>query len=418
MHIMSKSNQTAAALVLLALSFGCADHASTEGASGEAEAVATAESRIINGFEESRNINSVAALYKQRSGRWGFTCSARVLNPTSNVKAILTARHCVTTDGTIGGPLVNAAERKVTAQLAPGYEPADTTTQFKVATRLVAHSTQDLAILWVTGDIGLPDLSNYLPFGMSLLPTQNLIGDYLDHYGYGLNVPSTSDPTPEQRETLGILRCGLSFEVTGDNVTTYDYKEVSWHPMKAEVTYGDSGGPSELTIWPVPQTSARYQVGVHSLKGRDVSIAGNWSWIRDQLTYVYLRNAQFHERRVYWPSVASRTLLTTVESTTDSWHSKLIYDNPSKTIQVWGSSALSGKCVDLQWNNTEDGTPFWLWTCTGGNAQRFVITPDQQLALEGHPGKCLAEDTSHALVVATCEKKAAQTWIFDHNPGQ
>jgi hypothetical protein len=110
--------------------------------------------------------------------------------------------------------------------------------------------------------------------------------------------------------------------------------------------------------------------------------------------------------------------VTTVPNTSADMRSRLIYDKDSKTIEVLNSSGQgSNKCIDLKWNNTTNGTPFWLWTCSGGSAQRFVPTADYQLELEGHPGKCLEESSSNSLVVADCAKTAAQTWIFNYDPG-
>lgn len=404
--------------MLLATCLGCAVEVGNE----SYESTDSVQSAIVNGYTASRNDHAVAALYKLRSNnKWGFTCSGRVLNPSSNVKAILTARHCVTVDGTINGQLVDPEDRKVTALRAPGYEPNDTTTDFQFATKIHAHSSKDIALIWVSGGVGLPDLYTNMTVGLSPLATSNYVGEYIDQYGYGLTV-FNHDPTPQQRLSLGTLRYGLDFEITADNATSdiYSYWNTSAGSM-SKTAPGDSGGPSLYEVWPNYYTRATYQLGVHSWAnenstGGDVSIAGLWNWLNDELGYMYLRNARSLNRRAYWANANSQTLVTSVASTSDSWHSKLVYDPDSKVLRVYGSSGFSGKCVDLKWNDTTSNTPFWLWNCSAGSAQRFIVTQDQQLEMEGHRGKCLS-DNGTGLVVANCAATSAQTWMFDHNPG-
>ena len=390
------------------------------------EELGTASSPIINGMVQSSNRWGLAAIYRLRNGQWRFAGTGRVLNPHSYRKAVLTARHAVTVRNgdvppPIGGPTVDPSERLVTALPAPGFEPANTSSDFQVADAIYpAANTTDLAIIWVEGDIGL---STTYSVGLSLAPIDPLVGEYVDHYGYGIDGDD---------DTSGILRKGASFRVTdtyADGVYRYHNRSVS-SPVRI-VASGDSGGPAMVEARPSPNVDRTYQVGVHSLAnmtckpdndyagcwGEDPSIAGNWGWIQAVLGYVYLRSANTYDERVTWANTWRQTYPTMEANAGDDWHSKLRYDPSNKRLEVFGwRGAPSGRCIALKYNNVTEGTPFWLESCANSLAQRFVVTADMQIKLQAY-NRCIEAASDGYLRSRACAITPRQTWQFDYDPG-
>ncbi|MFC1642896.1 ricin-type beta-trefoil lectin domain protein [Myxococcota bacterium] len=415
--------------VMIAAACGTADDTSV---SSDIEEVDVVTNAMANAFPTPTNPFRVVAVYTHltqgdNAGKFGH-CSGRVLDPYSPTMTILTARHCITVSGEEGstGPLAAASDIYVTGHPSPGYELPSFAVATDSRTAPEASSPVDLAILRmpVFSDLEFPNTELQM-VGLSLVPTDQLLNDqhpsvYIRHTGYGVSVDGVGD-------TFGILRFGMGFRVTNErDLVVEGYRQYTYRNTGSsgeKVLGGDSGGPA--FYWP---PGAPYnQVGVHKAMstdqnrtwGYDFSIYGNWPWIQAQLGYVYLRSAAYPENRVFHEDTTSKTLLKTRPNVMGhSWKDKLVYDKASKTIRVWNSSGPTNKCVDLRWNDSSPGEPFWLWTCSGGNAQRFVMTSNYQLALEGHSNRCLKETSDNRLVVAACSTEAGQIWTWDYDPGK
>jgi predicted alpha-1,2-mannosidase len=79
------------------------------------------------------------------------------------------------------------------------------------------------------------------------------------------------------------------------------------------------------------------------------------------------------------------------------------------------TSALPGKCLDVDHSQTADGTKVDLYTCNGTNAQRWTVTGDGALQAFG---KCL--DVYHSgtanlspVDLYTCNGTGAQRWVYN-----
>ncbi|MFC1643422.1 ricin-type beta-trefoil lectin domain protein, partial [Myxococcota bacterium] len=232
----------------------------------------------------------------------------------------------------------------------------------------------------------------------------------LYHFGYGLY-------RLNEVETYGTVRGGGPFWVS----EYWSGSGVSFRNSAAdgtEVAGGDSGGAA-MRVY----QSVFFQVGVvsqgeHDSDGVDVTVADAWPWLQEQLGWVYLRSVAYPGRRVGHGVAEKKRLVSTRANRADNWREKLTYDSVSKVIRAWNSSGPTDMCIDLRWNNPMPGEPFWWWPCDGGAAQRFTVNSDNQLELEGHPGRCLRETSDGYLRVANCSPDKDQTWVFDYDPGE
>jgi Ricin-type beta-trefoil lectin domain len=82
---------------------------------------------------------------------------------------------------------------------------------------------------------------------------------------------------------------------------------------------------------------------------------------------------------------------------------------PGHTGPITG---LAGKCVDVQYSNTADGTPVQLYTCNGSGAQTWTVNSNGSVSALG---KCLdvsGSGTANGTVVQlwTCNSTGAQVW--------
>jgi len=104
------------------------------------EEVDTGEQPIINGTViATDNLNPGVVAVFQPAG----SCSGSLIRKNW----ILTARHCVTTDGTVNGPIQTASQVQVTRSVNPGVSaPLGSS----VGQKIVADSGQDFALVRIS----------------------------------------------------------------------------------------------------------------------------------------------------------------------------------------------------------------------------------------------------------------------------
>src|SRR6266511_3188412 len=91
-----------------------------------------------------------------------------------------------------------------------------------------------------------------------------------------------------------------------------------------------------------------------------------------------------------------------------------IYDTATAGAgaRVGQITGIGGKCVDVQWAGTANGTPIQLWTCNGTDAQRWTVGTDATLRALG---KCLdvsGGGTANGTLIQLwdCNGTGAQVW--------
>ncbi|GIJ67955.1 ricin-type beta-trefoil lectin domain protein [Virgisporangium ochraceum] len=95
-----------------------------------------------------------------------------------------------------------------------------------------------------------------------------------------------------------------------------------------------------------------------------------------------------------------------------------IYDCNGSDAQRWtfgvdGTLRAFGKCLDVQFDGTENGTPVWLWECNGSVAQEWQAVGNT--LLNPHSGKCLDipwddATSGNDLHIWDCNNDANQHW--------
>ncbi len=96
-----------------------------------------------------------------------------------------------------------------------------------------------------------------------------------------------------------------------------------------------------------------------------------------------------------------------------------IYDTATAGAgaRVGPITGIGGKCVDVQWAGTANGTPIQLWTCNGTDAQRWTVGTDATLRALG---KCLdvsGGGTANGTLIQLwdCNGTGAQVWQAQSN---
>jgi hypothetical protein len=390
----------------------------------DSEQVEATRDAIIDGVEVSSNSFGAIALYHKKfddEGNWVWwprPCSARVLNPSATAKRILTARHCVTKDGTIAGTeFDHPTELRVTGALKPGpTRPADALQP----QAFVVHPSHDLALISVQGDLKLP--SNVAVVGMNVTPTNELEGFGIAQYGYGWG-------TEDKNSTTGILRMAQFFGI-GALASSGAYYSYDNNPSLSggSVTHGDSGGPAIFTYATGDSfdllSVVTTQVGVHSTgaiggPATDATIAESWDdFLMPNLGAVYLRSAAKTDRRMNVDAVADEPVRTRLNTSTANY-STFAYTIANGRIRLRKPQQGLGFidtpfCLATKGNSSANGTPIVLKSCNAASTgQIFSFNAASQLQVQG---KCVKENTSNELVLASCVVEARQRWIVDPDP--
>jgi hypothetical protein len=141
--------------------------------------------------------------------------------------------------------------------------------------------------------------------------------------------------------------------------------------------------------------------------------------VMKELGVIYIRSAALPARRINAVAGLDKPAKTEL-NTSAGGTSTLSYSVGSGRIRVRsqaGSSHIDSPfCLAVKDNASANGTPIILRNCDSSGAQVFRMTAAAQLLVPSL-GKCVRENGSNRLVLATCSTEARQRWIVDADPG-
>jgi len=389
-----------------------------------ADGVARTEGEIINGTPATGNTTMVALYHKAINdttcggapftGWWPRPCSSSVLKRTTTETFVLTARHCVTSDGNINGPLLGAGSLLLSGALAPGPVPTGGTPPADALPGVVfaagnptsaGDRSQDLAIVRVAQQVVIPSTPSAGNGIFFTNPGASIVGLGLVAYGYGRNV--TGDCDGDQSSGAGVLRLGGPYNISSDFGNFYQIPATD--TSGRELWHGDSGGPSYFFS---PSSGNAYLTGVHS--GFDTSTilaesGGNAlaPWLQSKLGNLYLRNvAQSFTvgALVGVTSVVSGAHLTATLAK-ESAGARFVYNTSTMRISI------GSLCAQDQGSNASVS----LAGCSSSTLQRWTLNSNAQVVNQGS-GRCLTLSGTN-LVSSTCGTvRLANQWLWMTEP--
>jgi hypothetical protein len=405
---------------------GCSSEAPSE--TVEATEMAISAGRDLSQFEV--NFYGLVALYHpSHGGGGGFAarpCSAAILNSTGGRSIVLTARHCVTTDGSTSGPLVAANTLRLSPKASPGAAgpPSDAVTPRAVFADAYYPDcfeyAQDSALIYVDADwsanvasrlgvwLGGPDRS----------------GTAVDEaMGYGWNiVPDIWDcaANPSGEYGAGTARASMSFQRSAPygfrctSVLQWFYGFPEPNAANNRIMCGDSGGPDFVDMVFSEGYSVEHLLGVHS--GMNLSVAysaGIGLPIQQALGGMFL--SPLKTGHTFNLSRAPSSHLVRLVSNSGgagttwiyNWATQHIYDPSQEDIdQDW--------CLELV-PTTKRVT---ATLCSGASTQKWYLDPTLRIRSQSATGLCLTAPTGEVfLTVSTCaDLPERQGWVFHPQP--
>lgn len=398
-----------AALIAAAASLSaCSDPMSSE-----AEDLATTEQEIVNGLvltASQTSSNGLVAVYHKSwdaglNGAWyPRPCSGKILRTVNGVSAVLTARHCVTRDGTTDGTVLNPNELRLVADNDPGLAlpnpPAGTTPTSIIAHPVIAAlpgwsehqmlAAYDSALVFANVDWS----SRVTEKPAFYLGGESPIGRSTYGYGYGVNEMDDADDCEDPYHTpgAGIARRGGTFPINGFIHTsgTRLISHLNWDSNGEFVGCGDSGGPSQRVNGSSPN-GWLVQYGVNSrMEINDFYLSAPAAFLSFYIGF-YVSAYSDRTRAIEFTSNGSADYATL--STTPT---RLQYSPSSEHIEIgWGGPSV--KCM----YNNGTATPRW-GACGTTNAYKWQLFPNGKV-LNRQDGMCLnTAGTAPVRLTSTC----------------
>lgn len=252
-----------------AIAMAIAMGATACGFEGETSDAATESLGIYDGVNLSAselNASGLVAVYHPKlpdfPNFFPRPCSGVIVRSEGGLSTVLTARHCVTTNGAWNGTLVDPSALRLSPTLSPGpalpNPPPDAVTAFYVTDK--QGNLEDVAVVFVPADWS--SIANNR-IGLYVGDPHNLVSQQFTGYGYGINVADGSCNTDNSTAGAGVARSGAFFTVTngyleGDGQPS-EYAHTAVSTGGQAIYCGDSGGPDEMV-----GGQGRVLLGVHS----------------------------------------------------------------------------------------------------------------------------------------------------------
>jgi hypothetical protein len=296
MQTLTNLSAKSSLLALLAAVVACG----TAGDAPPDPALGSEEQRIIGGDPHNANTNVVAfytratvpgtctpdagdnargfhSPYTLPANTWfPRPCSGIVIRKNGNEHFILTARHCVTQDGGIFGPLIPGTTNiRSTSAVSPGVlstieadgsmivtgTPPATSVQTSVFFQDTAKF-DDLALLRADGNLQPPQPAIRVGIATySASQASTFVGMGLSTLGYGRTLAGKC--YAHSATGAGRLRTSSPFEVIGTSTKWFKHELVN--DFGEQVAYGDSGGPlftSQAPAFRIHGVNSSVEIGV------------------------------------------------------------------------------------------------------------------------------------------------------------
>lgn len=370
----------------------------------DAQNTAATESPIVNGTVLSQSevtARGLAALYHKQynpdgsSFWWPRPCSSTIVRSINGVSLVLTARHCVTRDGSVNGTPLAATDLRIIATAAPGpanpNPPSGTLTPASVQTMPAGTSAMgDMAIVTVNTNWSANVAARQ---AVLVADPSTLTGLYLTAYGYGINVADWNCfDNPSSITGAGIARSGWPFKITGGSASGdggyYTYTNSNSSGQAA--ICGDSGGPDMINFG-VNNITWRTVLGAHS--GADSTTgdsAATAKWFEDTLGGLYMSSLWDPNRDagLYFNGPATQLWLYSVSQTPGNVSRVKYYQATKQLI-----ATANGLCMDSATN---------LVTCNGSTGQQWKFNAKYSQLTNVATGQCLAHYSTGTLLTQAC----------------
>jgi hypothetical protein len=410
---------------LAVLSTACAP----EGLPGEAPApdVEARQQALTNATPLSSNPIFTAIYHFQRSGTctppitdvfhsplttppsgffWPRPCSGRVIRRNGNEFFILTARHCVTQNSSIMGPLALNGDLKVTTATTPGVIPTFEMDGF-IMPMTAPPASIDATVFAAGANNGqiAEDRAIIKASGLNITSGRTaiyagtpgeLLGITLLSEGYGRSVEGHC--YGHNGSGAGVLRQGYGFRVDQSVASQFVHTFDSIFTAGQHQLGGDSGSPLHYMN---QLNGTRYLVGVTSTQVDGAGGADIRQWLQDQLGHLYLVHYDRY-RGSSWIVGAQQFDGGSVgyAFTGDTAETRLVYDAVNKQLRFGSfcvADAGNGNTASRPCNSG-DTTQKWnygQWTSQFSNVGT---------------GKCL--DAGAKVNAMPCQLSNRQSWLF------
>lgn len=342
---------------------------------------------ILNGFELSQSeldASGLVAIYHPHPPEfpdfYPRPCSGVIVRSSEGLSMVLTARHCVTTDGDDDGPLVGGFQLRLSRTLRPGAAPPgpppDAVSAVFVFDKPGAR--RDIAAVFLVADWqSVADQR----MGLYVGDPRSLESQRFTAYGYGINDPDGLCGVNHSSVGAGIARSGSDFigtvgRVAGDGQpSSYEYSPIS---TNGQVTMcGDSGGPDELI-----NGAGRLLLGVHR-SGVSTEIDSTSTpfdfGLQELLGGLYLGNRMANPDSMLGENPSTHNVEMVARDSEQ--RTTVTYDLSPKRIQ------MNGRCLSAV--SAFIPPPASLAACNASDpAQIWNVNPNGQIS-NPRTGKCL-----------------------------
>ena len=342
-------------------------------------------------------------------------CSGVIVTSNGGLTTILTARHCVTTDNSPFGTLVNASQLRLMRTLSPGAAnpnpPAGAITPSLVIDKV--GDSNDVAVVYAQVDwtsVG----DNRI--GLYVGDPRSLVGLSFTAYGYGINVADGSCGKDNNSSGAGVARSGASFTVTSGAVwqdgEPNSYKFGASVSSGAALYCGDSGGPDELSF----PAAGRTVLGVHQEGATTVGEVASTAFdfgVQNRIGGLYLTPASQRTSDVM-VGVDSSTAVLKMVGRTSFEQTTVAYDVPTKLLWISGYACASA--------SNASPTARAVDCNAADTSQQWDVRINGQL-YNAAAGKCLTAGASN-LALGPCTTiffgrilyPTASLWLFHAQP--
>jgi hypothetical protein len=394
------------AALLFAATACSGEHGIIDEAVGTGEDVGVDSADILNGTSVTAAQNpKVVALYHQAMCEPGNSfcpvqgqfywfprpCSATILRSTAVDTWILTARHCVTTNGTIDGTPLSPNQIVINTSVSAGPALPSPPVGSFLAGEVVAPAAAgteafDLALVRVFAQLPVSAVRVSIPIWQGAVNLPN--GAPLAAFGFGRKF-THQDPNFENGESgAGVLRraFNLPFLSACFGCVPYgSYTYTDWNASSQAVVNGDSGGPTFLQA---SLSTPFYQlIGVHSTacwtctpkRGTDaLTIKAATGLIRTYLGYLFVSSHGQPDRNMSVNGAIASGALVGTSTVKDTAQTHWMYD--PGTLKIYTTVGATRFYLTARTPNESFGAidrRVYITSANIGNGyQQWHITPD------------------------------------------